>query len=445
MQRQISNSIGAFQGSSKLGLLIALALAVATGIVIYAALQSESSNTSAQTGSLVLVPIVSAGQPIPAGTRITPGMLEITEVSEDSLLGGTATSLEQVSGSYARIPILQGEPILQAKLTQDVSAGSGLSFVIPEGRRALGIRVDRVIGAGGLLRPGDRVDIFAVIQVQTINPVNGEIINGEDRAVTIAQNIEVLAVEQELLRVLPTQGNQERTPEAGGALPDQADAQPASTVATLALTPDEARLVLGAEESGVLRLGLRGPGDTTIHAVPTYGYDSVAAAIEGIRTESFASLAFIVPEGHRAMAVTVDKVVSAGGLLRPGDHVDLLAVLQVTSIGQGGVAEGLTRSVTLVQNLEVLAVEQALEDIEQGAEGQALSQPSAQVVTLAVTPSDAQSIFLAEMEGTIRLAVRAPGDDTIEVLPATAFFSVQNILGPAQLLSTDDTVALLDR
>jgi pilus assembly protein CpaB len=145
------------------------------------------------------------------------------------------------------------------------------------------------------------------------------------------------------------------------------------------------------------------------------------------------SLAYIVPEGHRAFAVEVDKVVTAGGLVRPGDRVDLVAVLDVVYkdvLLDKEYKE--TRVITIGQNIEVLAVEQKLENRivgEGGAEqgtpvNQPGTQPGATVVTLALTPQQAQEFFLADDKGSIRLAVRGPGDAAVADIADTTSFSL---------------------
>ena len=436
MQRQLSNPLATIQGSSKLSLLLALGLAIATGVVIFAALQQAETKTAPPTTAVAPLTIVTAGEFIPAGVRITVGMLEVSQVPVEAFLEGTATSLSQAVGQIARIPILAGEPVLTAKLVSEASAGTGLTYLIPDGRRALAIKVDKVIAAGGLIQPGDRVDIYAVLEVDRLDPLTGQRIGGVERPLIVAQLIEVLAVEQELLQVLPTQGNQERTPEAGGALVKQADPQPAGSVVTLAVTPAEAQLLLFAEEEGAIRLAVRGPEDTAIAASPEFIFSDIAT--DDLVLNEDTSLAFIVPAGFRAMSVSVDKVIGVGGLIRPGDRVDVLAVLEIQiAIEDAGLQEGVARAVTLAQSLEVLAVEQALAN-PADAEGQPSVQPSATVVTLAVEPQMAQAIFLAEQEGTLRLAVRPPGDLEFVPLATTAFYTFFGDIGPVQLLTSQD-------
>lgn len=166
-------------------------------------------------------------------------------------------------------------------------------------------------------------------------------------------------------------------------------------------------------------------------------------------------LSGVVPDGMRAMAMKVDKVVSPSGLVRPGDRVDIIGVVDVKYtdvITQNDFTE--TRAITVAQNVEVLAVEQALENqIASQTAAQAVSKPAASgtaaagataapgntspaiadqpdankdaaVVTLSLTPEQLQQVMLIDEKGKIRLAVRAPGDDTIAPLDNTTFISL---------------------
>jgi Flp pilus assembly protein CpaB len=100
-----------------------------------------------------------------------------------------------------------------------------------------------------------------------------------------------------------------------------------------------------------------------------------------------------------------------------------------------------TRSLTVGQNIEVLAVEQKLENQIAPATGgstqtsttndgtpvdQPAAQPDSKVVTLALTPEQTQAVMLSEAKGSIRLVVRAPGDTTITDLPDSTFLSLSD-------------------
>lgn len=254
----------ALGGSSRLGLLLAAVLAVLTGLLVFAALRGSDSEplvTTATGGAETTV--VTAKQDIAARAEITAEMLQLTKVPANALLGGAYSDSTLVVGRVARIPIYAGEQLVQEKLASERS-DLGLSYIVPQGMRAMGVKVDKVISPGGLIRPGDRVDVVAVVDVQYKDLITDKEFT-ETRAFTIAQNIQVLAVEQSLERQLaPVDGGTATESKAEGSPVDQPEPEPEGTVVTLALTPEATQQVLLTETKGKIRLVVRAPGDTEI-------------------------------------------------------------------------------------------------------------------------------------------------------------------------------------
>ena len=109
-----------------------------------------------------------------------------------------------------------------------------------------------------------------------------------------------------------------------------------------------------------------------------------------------------IPPGMRAMSVKVDEVIGVAGFVVPGTRVDLVVTLR----GSGQAEESMSR--TVASNVLVLTAGTRF-DQEQAKDGK--PQPST-VVTLAVSPSDAERVALASSEGKISLALRNPLDVT---------------------------------
>jgi pilus assembly protein CpaB len=257
-------------GSSRLGLILAGILAAVTGIVVFAVLQSADGDdtVSNQSGGAATL-VVTAAQEIPARTEITADMIEVTRVDENAVLAGAYPSTDLVVGKVARIPILAGEQIVPAKVANESErAELGLAYIVPPGMRDMALEVDLVISPCGLTRPGDRVDVVGVVDINYQDIESGKSIN-MTRSITLAQNIEVLAVEQKLEnRPVSTAGDSATTEgtatSSDGTLVEQPDADPESTVVTLALTPLQAQNVMLSDEKGAVRLAVRAPGDTEI-------------------------------------------------------------------------------------------------------------------------------------------------------------------------------------
>jgi pilus assembly protein CpaB len=110
-----------------------------------------------------------------------------------------------------------------------------------------------------------------------------------------------------------------------------------------------------------------------------------------------AGLPALIPPGMRALSVRVNDVISVAGFVLPGTRVD---VLLTGNPGAGG--ESVTT--TVLENVAVLATGQKL---ERNAAGEPQSTP---VITLLVSPEDAQKLTLASQEGRIQLSLRNPLD-----------------------------------
>lgn len=107
-------------------------------------------------------------------------------------------------------------------------------------------------------------------------------------------------------------------------------------------------------------------------------------------------MAYLIPEGHRAMAVGVNEVVGVGGFVLPNSKVDV--VLTTTPPG------GTQTSKIVLQNLNVLAVGQKLEE----KEGKAVLVPT---VTVSITPEEAEKLALSSNSGPLQLLLRGTKDD----------------------------------
>ncbi len=114
----------------------------------------------------------------------------------------------------------------------------------------------------------------------------------------------------------------------------------------------------------------------------------------------------LIPPGMRAVSVRVNEVVSVAGFVTPGTRVDVL--LTGTPGGNGE-----EQTTTVLQNVAVLASGHTLERTSTGE-----AQNTA-VITLLVTPDDAQRLTLASSEGHIQLALRNPLDTKQEEFPAS--------------------------
>ena len=117
------------------------------------------------------------------------------------------------------------------------------------------------------------------------------------------------------------------------------------------------------------------------------------------RLEAGAGLPPSIPPGMRAMSVKVNEVIGVAGFIDPGTRVDLVVTIRKNED---------TTSRTAVSNVQVLSAGTRAEQEKSRTGSTSLS--AAAVVTLLVTPQDAERIALAQAEGQIMLVLRNPLD-----------------------------------
>jgi pilus assembly protein CpaB len=102
-------------------------------------------------------------------------------------------------------------------------------------------------------------------------------------------------------------------------------------------------------------------------------------------------MAVVTQPTKRAMAVRVDDVVGVAGFINPGNRVDILVSLR----------QAPPKTKTVLQNVLVLATGTQMETQGNGAKPQQM-----RVVTVEVTPEEAEKLALAVHEGKVSLALR---------------------------------------
>ena len=251
-------------------IILAIVLGMMGAGLVYVA-TSRTSDSGGGGGSAADTAVVVAKADIPARTVVTQSMVEVKLVPAENAAPLAFSTLDQVVGQATRFPVTIGEQVLSSKVValsgNSAAVSRSLSFVIPEGRRAFSISASEVMDAGGLVLPGDYVDIVVLYDVQ---------FRGSDGVETVEsyvvqhllQNIEVLAVAQAIVDVVETSGaGSSGSNNSAGASDTQrvrnSEAKPnheAITV-TLALTPEEAQRLYLAEANGKIRLAVRPYGD----------------------------------------------------------------------------------------------------------------------------------------------------------------------------------------
>lgn len=210
---------------------------VLTGALVFGLLAAVTVSrylSNAQAYSQNLSPVAVAKVAIPIGTKIVPEQITVVQFPKESMPDGAFTSLEKLAGRVAVVNIPVREPVTEAKLAPEGTAG-GLSAVIPEGYRAMTVKVDDVVGISGFVMPGTLVDVVVVIDPEERGTQN---LQGPISKIVL-QNIKVLANGQNIDK-----------PE------NQRDANSVKAV-TLQVTPEQAEKLALASTEGRLQLVMR--------------------------------------------------------------------------------------------------------------------------------------------------------------------------------------------
>ncbi len=211
---------------------IAVVIAFFTSLLIYGYIRGKGRVKEVR---LEVQPVVVAAIDLSWGTRITNEMVKKVNFLKGSLTTGYFSDPASVVGRVLIYPVKMNEPILESRLAPTEVKTGGIAAVITPRKRAVAVKVDRVIGVSGFVHPGNRVDVLMTLATgRTFNPVTK----------TILENVLVLAVGPETKE---KKGLEER-------------ASPAEVI-TLEVTPEEAEKLALAATEGKLQLALRNFGD----------------------------------------------------------------------------------------------------------------------------------------------------------------------------------------
>src|SRR6266581_964151 len=132
---------------------VALALSVVVTFLTYRVLRDRLRPPDEMTTVVVL------NEKVSLGTRLTPEQLRLAPWPKAALLPGIFHDVAQVVDRGVIVPMEANEPVLESRLASK-EAGAGLTTAIPEGMRAISIRVNDVISVAGFVVPGTRVDVI---------------------------------------------------------------------------------------------------------------------------------------------------------------------------------------------------------------------------------------------------------------------------------------------
>ena len=221
-----------------------VALAVLLGIAVAGSIYFYLDHLQKTMDPRAYKEIIIAKENIPAHSKVNVSMLEKKRVPVEYVHPEAVEDMSYSIGFITNAPIFKGEQVLRSRLVGADDTKEGLAYKVPKGYRAVAIQINEVSGVGYNLRPGDRVDVMATLDIK---------LEGHQHEITqtslIVQNLEVLATARNLAAD---------------------NSQGEIKTVTLAVSPFEARPLVQASERGSIRLLLRSPVDQDRASVPAW-------------------------------------------------------------------------------------------------------------------------------------------------------------------------------
>jgi pilus assembly protein CpaB len=204
-------------------------LALAVGLLVSYTVYNKLRTVATADTNAVGFPVLVAAEDIQVGSKLSATDVKVITVPQTAIPPGAFSAPAKVVGRGAILPMSKGDFILSSKLAA-LNAGAGLPAMIPQGMRAVSVRVNDVVSVAGFVQPGSHVDVLA-----TGNQGN------EHQTATALENVLVLAV--------------------GRSLDRNSDAAIAPVI-TFALSPDDAQKLALVSQEARIQLALRNPMDT---------------------------------------------------------------------------------------------------------------------------------------------------------------------------------------
>ena len=233
-----------------------LAIAILAGGGLAYGTYNFMQNQPVKSVAMATEPVVVAAADLQLGSELKKEDLQVTSFPAGQTPAGSFKAPAEILGRGLIVSVVKNEPILSAKLASK-EAGSGLPPVIPEGMRAVSVRVNEVVGVAGYVLPGPRVDVLA-----TASPTEAR---ADTTSRLILSNVQVVTAGTRMEQ-------------------DQDKNKPVQvTVVTLLVTPEQSERLALASTEGKIQLALRNPMDQGAPETP------------GIRTAGLMGAAPAVP------------------------------------------------------------------------------------------------------------------------------------------------------
>lgn len=275
--------------------IVILAVAILCGLIGVFLITNYVNSVKTVYSSKPMGEVVIALKTIPENVRVTRDMVKVTNMETGYILSQACTRIEDVVGTMTKSSIFKDEQVLQGRITRGDKPGE-FAYGIPDGKRAVAVSLDAVKGVAGFIKPHDRVDVLATINIPDDNSGSAEgqatatdgnrtvnvsvkvsweeelklfqkvaqkllegrrivSFDGKTLTFTLFQNIEVLAVGNEIKR---PENDDSKVKADTDYITKSAD------TIVLCLDPLQVELLTNTEKVGSIKFDLRNPGEDKI-------------------------------------------------------------------------------------------------------------------------------------------------------------------------------------
>jgi pilus assembly protein CpaB len=226
---------------TRIRVFIVLVLALGAGGALAYGTYNYIQNAPVKTVSVPTRPVVVAASDLQLGAELRADDLQVVAWPANAVPEGAFSQQSELVGRGLVAPVVRYEPLLPSKVASK-EAGSGLPPAIPQGMRAVSVRVNEVIGVAGYVLPGTHVDVLV-----TATPNDQR---ADTTSKVVLTNVQVLTAGTKL----------EQAGDKGKPL--------AVSVVTLLVTPEQSERLTLASTEGKIQLALRNPLDQGAPSTP---------------------------------------------------------------------------------------------------------------------------------------------------------------------------------
>jgi pilus assembly protein CpaB len=217
-------------------LIFLVAAAAAGGVLLF----MNGVRERAEAGRITADVIV-ATRDIPAGQELSvlidEGVFRTKSVDVEDLVPGAITDVYQLQGQRTGYPILAEEQIVAARLAGPLQAGGGV-LGIPDGLQAASITLEPQRVVAGAIQQGDHVEVFGTFTARGAGTLTTHVV-----------------IDDALVLAVATPASDDLGSGGTGTI-------------TLAVTPEQAALLIFAQEQGHVWLTLLPPNQAGVHVPP---------------------------------------------------------------------------------------------------------------------------------------------------------------------------------